>query len=247
MSRKPKLAPAWMRWILPMVAVTFGMLLAGVGGCSRSSPAHLSEGKPFPIIKLTGLDGQVMSTQALQGKLVILNVWASWCSPCRAELPSLDRLAKKLDPHRFAVIGLSVDDDAQALRSFLREHHISFANYIDSDRNIAEGQLGLHAYPETFLVGPSGLLVRRVIGAQAWDSDGILDVLKAAYHGNRLRAGNNLYDYRLLLHNKRMSFGASGNSLGDVPGHVAPQDPTIGGGAALQSREPNGQKTNDTR
>ncbi len=179
-------------WILLVVAVA---LLSVLGACSRKEPvvAHEEEGKPFPVLTLTGLDGGSLSTRAFRGKVLVLNVWASWCPPCRKEMPSLERLSKMLDPKRFAVIGLSVDEDRHLVREFLMQNGITFPNYLDPGLKIVKQTLGIKAYPETFIVAPGGELIRRVMGEQAWDSPGMLQVLEDAYKGKRTTSGTWAY------------------------------------------------------
>ena len=84
-------------------------------GCEASAPAGnnaaaLTVGQALPPITLTGLNGTTTTLAAYRGKLVVLNAWATWCPPCRREMPSLERLSKMLDRERFAVLGVSVDE-----------------------------------------------------------------------------------------------------------------------------------------
>src|SRR3569623_2809805 len=97
------------------------VLLAATSGCAQhSAPTdHLETGQPFPALYVSDLDGQAAGLAAERGKLVVLIVWATWCAACRKELPSLQRLSGDLDPRRFAVIGLSLDNDAHDVREYL--------------------------------------------------------------------------------------------------------------------------------
>jgi len=168
-------------------------LLALLGACGKpSAPLVVAEGKPFPELGLTGLDGTQASIQAFRGKLLVLNVWASWCPPCRKEMPSLERLSKSVDGRRIAVVGVSVDGDAKVAREFLTNSGITFRNFIDPDKKNADA-LGIRAYPETFLVAPDGKLVRRIMGEQDWSSPAMLQVLEDAYQGRRSQAGGWAY------------------------------------------------------
>ena len=170
------------------------MLLALVSGCGekQSPQIPLVEGKPFPSLTLNKLNGGTASTQAFKGKMLVLNVWATWCPPCRKEMPGLERLSKILDPQRFAVAGLSTDGEQQLVSEFIRRNGITFENFIDLNGKLAK-QLGVNAYPETFLIAPDGTLVRRVMGEQDWSSPAMIQVLEEAYQGRRGSVGGWAY------------------------------------------------------
>ncbi len=125
------------------------------------------------------LEGGLDSIAEMAGKVTILNVWATWCPPCRAELPSLQRLADSLDPSRFAVIGVSVDEDADFVREFLDEVAVSFPNYLDADRRVVEDELGVDSYPQTFLIGADGSVAERIVGVREWAGPGILAQIRS--------------------------------------------------------------------
>ena len=116
-------------------------------------------------------------------KVRIINIWATWCPPCRTELPSLQSLSKKLDPEKFEVIGISVDEDADYVREFLKDTGVSYPNYLDSEKKIAGGQFGVDSYPQTLILRPDGVLVDRVIGARDWVSDGFVHQLQQLARG----------------------------------------------------------------
>lgn len=151
---------------------TIVLLLVSAAACDRPAPSgtpQLIEGQAFPPFMLDYVVQGTATTQPLRGKILILNIWATWCAPCRREMPSLERLSKSLDPKRFAVIGLSVDDDTLLATEFLRQTGITFANVFDRNGKVSE-RLGLQAYPQTFVVAPDGTLVRHVSGIRDWDS-----------------------------------------------------------------------------
>lgn len=124
---------------------------------------------PLSGVVLTRLDGSEEALTRYAGRTVILNVWATWCAPCRRELPALQRLSKGLDPERFAVIGISIDDDADFVAEYLRDVGIGFANYIDIGQGITRGILGVASFPQTVLIGADGVAHSRIVGERAWD------------------------------------------------------------------------------
>lgn len=161
-----------------------------LGACGETPPPEPPKvGEALPPLTLNALDGGTLKLDSLRGKLVILHVWATWCPPCRKEMPGLERLSRKLDPQKFALIGLSVDEDANLVREFRRKYGITFARHLDPQRVIAADTLGVNAYPETFLITPDGTLLRRMVGEHEWDSPAMLDLLENSYAGKQTKTG----------------------------------------------------------
>jgi len=125
-------------------------------------------------LRLTRLDGGSDSLALYAGKTLILNVWATWCAPCREELPALQRLSARLDPDRFVVAGLSIDTDPDFVREFLRDVGVDYVNYIDATRDVARPLLGIDSVPQTLLIGPEGTLRTRIEGVRDWDDPGLV-------------------------------------------------------------------------
>ena len=115
--------------------------------------------------------------------MLVLNIWATWCPPCRREIPGLDRLSQTLDPKRFAVIGLSTDDDALLASEFLIQNGITFTNFFDQKGKMSR-QLGLQVYPETFVIAQDRTLVRRMTGLRDWSSPDMVNMLEGLYQAH---------------------------------------------------------------
>lgn len=167
------------RLLRRVVAVLALCLLAA---CNKPAPVAppLVEGQAFPSSVLEFISRGSDSPQSLGGKFLVLNIWATWCPPCRREMPSLDRLSKMLDPNHFAVIGLSTDADAILAAEFLMQNGITFANFFD--RNGQEvRQLGMKVYPETFVIAPDRTLLRRMTGLHDWSSPEMVSMLESLY------------------------------------------------------------------
>ena len=166
-------------------AVWAMVLIGALAGCSESKPPdRLLDGQPFPPLTLLHIDGKDVPLSSYQGKLVVLNVWATWCPPCRKELPSLQRLSHTLDDKRFAVIGLSLDQDDVLIREYLIDKKVTYPNFMDRDMNIANHLLGVSAYPDTFFISPDGTFLGRIVGATEWDDPKVVQALEAAYQGD---------------------------------------------------------------
>lgn len=147
-----------------------------VDGAGQAGPL-LGIGRPFPPFMLDFI-APGAAREALRGKTVVLNIWASWCPPCRREMPGLDQLSRRLDPRRFVVLGLSTDDDAAAAAEFVTQSGIGFANFLDQGGNVTR-RLGTDAYPVTFVIAPDGTLLQFLEGYQDWTSPAMLTRLQA--------------------------------------------------------------------
>lgn len=162
------------------------MVLVAVGACAQQTAPtdHMTVGEDFPVLEVFDLDGAAATLAPPPGKLVVLNVWATWCAACRKELPSLERLSRQLDPRRFEVIGLSLDNDSHAVREYLIDRGVTYANFMDPSMHSADEVLGVKVYPYTFVIGPAGELVGRVVGMAEWDDARVVAALEAAYRGD---------------------------------------------------------------
>jgi len=118
-------------------------------------------------------------------KTLVVNFWASWCPPCRKEMPALQGLDDAMDRQHFRVIGVSVDEDKNLMREFLIQHQIHFDNFHDADRHLAFELLGIRNYPETFIISPEGLIVMRIVGEQLWNSEMVHNLLQSIHKGEK--------------------------------------------------------------
>jgi len=151
--------------------------------CEQSSlpPLKIQPGQAVPEINVQDLKGNDTKFSLANGKVLILNVWATWCGPCRHEMPSLDRLSNRLDNKKFSVVGLSVDTDDHVVREFLIERKVSFPNYIDPAMEVANQVFGIRAFPSTFVFGPDGRLLEVIEGWREWDTPRMVDKLTSLY------------------------------------------------------------------
>jgi len=113
-----------------------------------------------------------------RGKPVILNFWATWCPPCRAEMPSMQRAHEALSADGIAVIAVNVGDDAQAIGEFLEETPVDFPLPMDLDSKVAQSY-PLKGLPTTYVIDPQGRLVYSAAGERAWDDPRLLDQVRA--------------------------------------------------------------------
>ncbi len=165
----------------PILAV----LIVGLVACADGDPGQLTVGQAFPLAELASTSPLGDSVAATEGRTLVINFWATWCAPCRREMPELQRLSDRLDPARYRVIGISVDADDNLVREFIRAYAIRFPIRQDRDRRLASAVLGLEVYPTTFVVSPDGNVVARIDGAiEALPADGAGGGLSGIIPGN---------------------------------------------------------------
>ena len=159
------------------VALGAAALAAAAGGAlwalSRRGPVLA------PDFAAPDLHGQAVSLSSLRGKVVVVNVWATWCPPCRQEMPSMERLAAHFRGRDFALLAVSEDEDGkEKVEEFARELGLSFPVLLDPERQVGE-RFGVWGYPETFVIDRGGYVVERVIGPREWDSPESIAAIEA--------------------------------------------------------------------
>lgn len=140
------------------------------------TPGEVKVGGYLREATLHGLIGKSRRFSEFHGKPLIINVWASWCGPCREEMASLDRLARRYGGKKFNVLGISTDDDSNAAATYIKQAGVSFETFIDSNV-ILENMLGANTIPLTLLVDSHGRVLRKVRGSHEWDSPEFLTLI----------------------------------------------------------------------
>lgn len=155
---------------------------AGPG--TRSGVGWANAPQPAPDIRFQGADGKPYTLSDFRGKLVLLNVWATWCAPCRKEMPALDRLQQTLGGWDFEVVALSMDSGGPVtVRRFYDEIGIRrLAVYVDSSVE-ATSRLRTVGIPTTLLIDREGRERWRKTGPAEWDSPEIVESLRAKLRG----------------------------------------------------------------
>jgi thiol-disulfide isomerase/thioredoxin len=166
-----------------MKAVIFSLLVSLAGAAAPAfakTPGEVEVGAFLRETPMQGLAGPSRMLSDYRGKPLIINVWASWCGPCREEMGSLQRLSRRYGGKQFNVIGISTDDYADRAELFLKRTNTTFSNFIDT-RLMLEHMLGAERLPLTLLVDARGRVLAKFYGAQEWDSPEALAAISKAF------------------------------------------------------------------
>jgi len=129
----------------------------------------VNAGDKAPDFTVTADSGKTFTVHNFNGKLLLLNFWATWCAPCVEEVPSLNQLARQLGPQGLVVLGVSVDKDPNAYKNFLQHFPVSFQTARDPDEKV-NLKYGTIQFPESYLIDRDGKVVEKFISAQNWAS-----------------------------------------------------------------------------
>jgi peroxiredoxin len=129
---------------------------------------------PAPDFKFPGLDGKKVSLSDYKGKVVLVNIWATWCPPCVDEMPSMEKLYQKFKGQNFEILAVSIDGPGlKAVRPFMKKSSLTFPALIDSEGAI-KTVYGISGIPESFIIDKQGFLIKKIVGPVDWDAPNVL-------------------------------------------------------------------------
>lgn len=147
-----------------------------------AAATHFLGDELFPVsvgMEAPPITGKTLDSAARQksladykGKVVLLNIWATWCGPCREEMPSMEKLYKEFGPQGLEIVAVSVDDPGteKQIREFVKEYALTFEILHDPDKKTAQ-RYQVTGYPESFIIGKEGTIRRKVFAAADWSSE----------------------------------------------------------------------------
>jgi peroxiredoxin len=163
-----------MRRLVLMVVVLMlvgGSLYLGSASSSRppSEPVKVAAlGDPAPGFLLEDTAGNKVSLESLRGKVVLVNFWATWCPPCRAEMPSMEKLNEAMAGEDFVMLAINVEENGRtSVPEFLNKTPHAFPILYD-DQGIVQELYGVYKFPESFVIRKDGIIDDKVIGAIDW-------------------------------------------------------------------------------
>ena len=158
------------RFLLFAIALLCSLSLSG---CSSDAPrapdsGPVAVGQPAPDFTLTDLQGRSYTLSQLRGKVVIVNFWASWCPPCRAEMPSMEQLHRQLSGQGLVMLAINIEKDGRRIvPQFLAANPHSFPVLLD-DQEVVQRRYGVNRFPESFVIRKDGVIDDKIIGAIDW-------------------------------------------------------------------------------
>ncbi len=138
----------------------------------------LPDKKLAPALLLTDMDGVKHDIRDYRGRPVIINFWATWCPPCRQELPSMNRAWKKIKDEGIVMLAVDVGEDEDTVFTFMADYPIDFTVLLDSSGDVT-ARWPVVGLPTTFVLDREGRLVYQAIGGREWDNDNLLDRVRA--------------------------------------------------------------------
>jgi peroxiredoxin len=151
------------------------VLMFTIFSCADNTPpaeagGRVAIGVAAPDFVLTGIDGAQVRLSDFKGKVVLLNFWATWCPPCRAEIPSIESLNNKMKGKNLVILAVSIDGvQTERLKNFTESNHMSFTILHDPGQEVADIYL-VSGIPTTYLIDTNGIIVDKAVGSESWDS-----------------------------------------------------------------------------
>jgi peroxiredoxin len=164
--------------LIPAALVVFFALRQKDSLLEYLKPDTAAVNLPAPDFTLPDLDGRMVSLFGYRGKVVVVNVWATWCPPCVDEMPSLEKLYQEFKAENFAILAVSIDSAGiKAVAPFMKKHGLTFTALIDSQAAV-RASYKTTGVPETFIINKQGILVKKVIGPLNWAAPEILRYIR---------------------------------------------------------------------
>lgn len=179
--------PMSRQWVVVGGVVLVLVALVGAGWFARERFLPVEVGTRAPNVVARDLEGQPVALADLAGQVVLLNVWATWCPPCREEMPSMQRLHERFASDGLRVVAVSIDAAPGAaspgsppggdVGAFVQQHALSFDVWLDPAGSI-QRTYRTTGVPESFVIDRDGSIVKKVIGATDWDSEANRDLIR---------------------------------------------------------------------
>ncbi|WP_298439306.1 TlpA disulfide reductase family protein [Geobacter sp.] len=156
--------------MIPMIVLALFL------GCSREQKPAI-EGNPAPDFTLNTLNGELVKLSDLKGQVLLVNFWATWCPPCREEIPSLMRLNAAMAGKPFRMLCISIDEGGKvAVEEFFRKSGYVLPTLLDTDKRVGK-MYGITGVPETFVIDKRGVILKKVVGGMEWDQPDVIAYL----------------------------------------------------------------------
>jgi peroxiredoxin len=147
------------------VVIPIILAISLLTGCSTDSlQSEPNVGQKAPDFELQNLNGQAVSLKDLQGKAVLLNFWATWCGPCRGEMPFLEEIYQEWSDEKFVLLSVNIGEGSSQVKDFLQSNGLTLPVLLDTRQVVAE-QYYITAIPTTFFIDKDGIIQYKVVGS----------------------------------------------------------------------------------
>ncbi len=164
------------RTLLVLAALGLGTFLFA---CTRNAEHKIIRvGDRAPEVRLQSTDGKTVSLADYRGKVVLVHFWATWCPPCVEEIPTLDRFYRQIVGTDIEVLAISVDGNANALKTFLEKNKVHFPVLRDPG-SVTAGSYGTLKLPETYVIGRDGIVRYKVVGPRDWSLRANVEIIQS--------------------------------------------------------------------
>jgi len=171
------------------ILITVCIMTVGVFGQNKKIPDAVIkafEGTKIQVVSegidpidfdLPLLDGTIVSLSQFKGKVVFLNFWATWCGPCRSEMPSMEAVYQKLKDKGFEILAVNLGDSKNEVSAFMSQYKLNFPAVLD-EKSATGSYYSVKAIPTTYIIDRRGLIVARIIGSINWNTPKIITALE---------------------------------------------------------------------
>lgn len=167
-EKKTNYQPIVLIVLMVFGAAVFALLQIKGDAINLSRPPRIGKGVSAPAFSLPDLDGNMVRLADYKGKVVLLNIWATWCPPCVEEMPSMERLHQAMKNEDFEILAVSIDaSGTEAVRSFMEQHRLTFTTLTDP-RGATKNLYQTTGVPESFIIDKNGVIAQKVIGPRDW-------------------------------------------------------------------------------
>jgi peroxiredoxin len=169
------------------IALLAGLIATGHASSAAGSPAvelfkavgiqEVKNDRVSPTFTLPTIEGPALASTDLRGKIVLINFWATWCGPCKEEMPAMQRLHESLSDKDFALIAITTEQQRESILGFAKSLRLSFPFLLDPSKDVSAA-FGVRGLPTTVIIDRSGNIVGRAVGPRRWDGPEAVALLK---------------------------------------------------------------------